>query len=107
MATGVAIIGMMKMVRAMPRPRKRRWKQTAAATPKMTGSSHRERGEVEGPQDRPLEPLVAEHAAVIGQARKVRAPPTWKSLTDMNKVKTQGNRITAATTSPAGRMNGQ
>ena len=39
MATGVAIMGMMKMVRARPRPGKLRWKHTAAATPSTVGKN--------------------------------------------------------------------
>ena len=37
MATGVAIIGIMKMARSKPRSGNSRWNTTAAATPRTTG----------------------------------------------------------------------
>jgi hypothetical protein len=37
MATGVAIIGIMKTARSTPRSGNSRWKMMAASTPKMTG----------------------------------------------------------------------
>jgi len=43
MATGVAIIGMMKIARSTPRPRKLRENTTARRLPNSSGSQHRQR----------------------------------------------------------------
>ena len=71
MATGVAIIGIMKTARQKPRSGNSRWNTTAAAIPSTTGSDHRQEGEVEGAADGLDEAGVAGELEVVAEPDEV------------------------------------
>ena len=54
-----------------------------------------------------MESLVGEQLDVVAKADKARPPVTFQSCSDMNRVNSQGNTITAPTTTAAGTANAQ
>src|ERR1035437_6509074 len=98
---------MMKMVRAAPRSRKLEAKTTAAQMPISMGAmteavvkynvratAHRKRGS-------------SNRCPKLPHPTKYTFPDTFQLFTDITRVNSQGNRITATTTTAAGMANSQ
>src|SRR6476620_4130899 len=107
MATGVAIIGITKRVRASPRSLNCDAKQTAAQTPSTSGATTEA---AVNQSVRIVAHLKRSSSSILAKlARPTNdvVPETFQSCTDMNSVKSHGNKITSRTTAAAGATNVQ
>ena len=101
-ATGVAIIGSTNMVRASPRNLKFEAKQTAAQTPSISGAMTDAAVNTECRTTAHWKRSSCSMWVSLASPTNGVAPLTFHSCTDMNRVNTQGNRITTTTMIAAG-----
>ena len=107
-ATGVAIIGMMKTPRRKPRSGKFGVEHHGREGAEDQRQQHRQGRVKQRVPDRFDEARIVRHAAGNWRSpTKVVGEPTFHSCRLIQIVNTHGNTITASTTTSAGTTNGQ